>query len=48
MSKGPAYKLTNQDGEIVASWSPVKVRVNRKSGEVKHAEVVLEKLRELQ
>lgn len=39
--------LISPDGEIAASWSPVKVRVKRKSGEVKHAEVVLEKLREL-
>ncbi|MDP8201594.1 MAG: peroxiredoxin, partial [Candidatus Tenebribacter burtonii] len=33
--------------KIAAVWSKVKVRVNRKSGEVKHAQIVKEKLAEL-
>ena len=39
--------VISPEGEIAASWSKVKVRVKRKTGEVKHAEKVLEKLKEL-
>ncbi len=39
--------LINPNGEIEYEWHNVKVRQKRKSGEVKHAEKVLEKLLEL-
>ncbi|MBC8385530.1 MAG: peroxiredoxin [Candidatus Cloacimonetes bacterium] len=39
--------LISPDQKIAAAWSKVKVRVKRKSGEVKHADVVKEKLVEL-
>ena len=39
--------LISPDQKIAATWSKVKVRVKRKSGEVKHADVVKEKLVEL-
>jgi len=39
--------LISPEQKIAASWNNVKVRVKRKSGEVKHAEVVKEKLNEL-
>lgn len=35
-------------GEIKAMWSNVKVRMKRKSGEVKHSDLVKEKLEQLQ
>lgn len=39
--------LIDPKGKISESWGAVKVRVKRKSGEVKHAETVLEKLKEI-
>lgn len=36
--------LISPDQKIAAVWNKVKVRVKRKSGEVKHAEIVKEKL----
>ncbi len=39
--------LISPDGEIKEAWRKVKVRIKRKSGEVKHAEVVLERLKAL-
>ena len=38
--------LISPDGRIADSWSKVKVRVKRKSGEVKHADQVFETLQE--
>ncbi len=38
--------LIAPDGRIAHRWRNVRVRVKRKSGEVRHAEVVLEKLRQ--
>ncbi len=35
-------------GTVAALWRNVRVRVKRKSGEVRHAEIVLQKLQELQ
>ena len=40
--------IISPDGEIAALWKKVSVRVKRKSGEVKHADKVKEKLAELQ
>jgi len=40
--------IVSPDGEIAALWRKVSVRVKRKSGEVKHADKVKEKLAELQ
>lgn len=40
--------LIAPDGKIAELWQKVKVRVKRKSGEVKHAEVVKARLAELQ
>ena len=40
--------IINPEGEIAGSWKNVRVRVKRKSGEVKHADIVREKLTELQ
>ena len=40
--------LISPDGEVKEVWRKVKVRVKRKSGEVKHAEIVLERLKTLQ
>ncbi|MBT3313615.1 MAG: thioredoxin-dependent thiol peroxidase [Anaerolineae bacterium] len=40
--------IVSPDGEIAALWRKVSVRVKRKSGEVKHADKVKEKLTELQ
>lgn len=40
--------LINPEGEIAELWRKVKVRVKRKNGEVKHAEVVKKRLSELQ
>ncbi len=40
--------IVSPDGEIAALWRKVSVRVKRKSGEVKHADKVREKLAELQ
>ena len=40
--------IISPDGEIAALWRKVSVRVKRKSGEVKHADKVKEKLAELQ
>ncbi len=39
--------LISPEQKIVAAWSNVKVRVKRKSGEVKHVDIVKEKLAEL-
>jgi len=39
--------LISPEQKIAAVWSKVKVRVKRKSGEVKHAQIVKEKLAEL-
>jgi thioredoxin-dependent peroxiredoxin len=40
--------IISPEGEIAALWKKVSVRVKRKSGEVKHADKVKEKLAELQ
>jgi peroxiredoxin Q/BCP len=40
--------LISPEGKIAAKWEKVKVRVKRKSGEVKHADIVAKKLAELQ
>ncbi|RTZ93219.1 MAG: thioredoxin-dependent thiol peroxidase [Deltaproteobacteria bacterium] len=40
--------LISPDGKVEEVWRKVKVRVKRKSGEVKHAEIVLERLKALQ
>jgi len=40
--------IISPDGEIMECYQNVRVRVKRKSGEVKHAEVVKERLAELQ
>ena len=40
--------IISPEGLVAAKWHKVKVRVKRKSGEVKHADVVREKLLELQ
>ncbi len=37
--------LIDPEGKVAWRWRNVRVRVKRKSGEVKHAEIVLEKLR---
>jgi len=39
--------LISPEQKIAAAWSKVKVRVKRKFGEVKHADIVKEKLSEL-
>ncbi len=39
--------LISPEQKIAAVWSKVKVRVKRKSGEVRHADIVKEKLAEL-
>ncbi len=39
--------LISPEQKIAAAWSKVKVRVKRKSGEVKHVNIVKEKLTEL-
>ena len=39
--------LISPDQKVAALWSNVKVRVKRKSGEVKHVEIVKDKLTEL-
>jgi len=39
--------IISPDQKIAAAWSNVKVRVKRKDGEVRHADVVREKLAEL-
>ncbi len=39
--------LISPDQKIAAGWTQVKVQVKRKSGVVKHAEKVLERLKEL-
>ncbi len=39
--------IIDPQGNIVHTWYNVKVRQKRKSGEVKHAEIVLNKLKEL-
>lgn len=39
--------IIDPKGKIAESWGSVKVRVKRKSGEVKHVNTVLEKLLEL-
>lgn len=40
--------LINPEGNLAYKWNNVKVRVKRKSGEVKHVEIVRDKLLELQ
>lgn len=40
--------LIAPDGELAESWKNVKVRTKRKSGEVKHADIVKEKLEAIQ
>lgn len=40
--------IISPEQTIAASWSNVRVRVKRKDGEVRHADVVREKLAELQ
>ena len=40
--------IISPEGLVAAKWHKVKVRVKRKSGEVKHADVVREKLLDLQ
>jgi thioredoxin-dependent peroxiredoxin len=40
--------IISPQGVLVKSWKSVKVRVKRKSGEVKHADVVRETLEQLQ
>jgi len=40
--------IISSAGTISALWRNVRVRVKRKSGEVRHAEIVLQKLQELQ
>ena len=39
--------LISPEQKITAAWSKVKVRVKRKSGEIKHVDVVKERLTEL-
>ncbi len=39
--------LISPEGEIKEAWRKVRVRVKRKSGEVKHAGIVLERLKAL-
>lgn len=40
--------IISPGGKIAAKWSNVQVRAKRKGGEVKHADIVREKLAELQ
>ncbi len=40
--------IISPEGKIAESWSKVKVRVKRKDGELRHVDVVKERLRELQ
>ncbi len=40
--------IIDPEQKVAASWSNVRVRVKRKEGEVRHADVVREKLKELQ
>ena len=40
--------IISPEGEIAESWNKVKVRVKRKDGEVRHVDVVKERLKELQ
>ena len=40
--------IISPEQKIAATWNNVKVRVKRKTGEVKHAEIVKAKLEELQ
>jgi peroxiredoxin Q/BCP len=37
--------LISPAGEITENWTKVKVRVKRKTGELKHADLVLERLK---
>lgn len=39
--------LISPKGEIAESWSKVKVRVKRKDSETKHADIVMDKIKEL-
>jgi len=39
--------LISPEGKIAEEWGKVKVRVKRKDGEVKHAEIVLNRIKEL-
>ncbi len=40
--------LISPQGDVVYVWKNVRVRQKRKNGEVKHAQIVLEKLQQLQ
>jgi peroxiredoxin Q/BCP len=40
--------IISPEGKIAESWSKVKVRVKRKDGEVRHVDVVKDRLKELQ
>ena len=39
--------LISPEGKIVEMWNKVKVRVKRKDSEIKHSEIVLNKIKEL-
>lgn len=39
--------LISPEGKIAESWSKVKVRVKRKDDETKHADIVMDKIKEL-
>jgi len=39
--------LISPEGKIAEIWNKVKVRVKRKDGEIKHAEIILNKIKEL-
>ena len=39
--------LISPKGEIAEFWSKVKVRVKRKDGEIKHVDIVMDKIKEL-
>jgi peroxiredoxin Q/BCP len=38
--------LISPEGRLTENWTKVKVRVKRKTGEIKHADLVLERLHE--
>ena len=40
--------IISPEGKIAESWSKVKVRVKRKDGEVRHVDVVKDRLKDLQ
>jgi len=39
--------IISPEGEVAEAWSKVKVRVKRKNGEVRHVDIVKERLQEL-